>query len=372
MSGFASSVAEMRELTRAQARQIALRAQLLDADRPGDVVEVAEQLTVINIDPTAAIAPSEDLLLWSRIGCAYEHAHLKRAVEVDRELFEFMGMYRPISALPLLLPAMRELPRYAATREWLDVNDPFRREILRRLARDGPLLSSELPDTSTVPWRSTGWTSNRNVTQMLEVLMGRGEVAVAGRQGRERRWDLAERVYRTATPELDLAVATRLRDERRLGSLGIARAKAAPMPGEPIDVGDVGVEVTVAGVPGTWRVDELALGLAGEEFAGRTALLSPFDRLVHDRRRLQELFEFEYILEMYKPKATRRWGYFALPILHGDRLIGKLDAAANRTAGTLDVAAIHEDAVFTPDIADAVGAEIEELAAWLGLVLRLP
>ena len=86
------------------------------------------------------------------------------------------------------------------------------------------------------------------------------------------------------------------------------------MPMEPIDVGDAGESAIVAGVKGEWRVDPTALDA---EFRGRTALLSPFDRLIHDRVRTQELFDFEYTLEMYKPAAKRRWGYFALPILHG-------------------------------------------------------
>jgi uncharacterized protein len=96
-------------------------------------------------------------------------------------------------------------------------------------------------------------------------------------------------------------------------------------------------------------------------------LLSPFDRLVYDRVRAQELFDFEYTLEMYKPAAKRRWGYFALPILHGDRLVGKLDAIADRKASVLRVNAIHEDVKFTRATAKAVRAEIDELASWLGL-----
>ena len=278
-----------------------------------------EQLTLLHIDPTAAVAPSEDLLLWSRIGYPYDHAQLKKAVEVDRELFELLGMYRPIGDLPLFLPAMRAAPRYADTRQWLAANDTFRRDILRQLRESGPLLSGEVPDTSSVPWPSTGWTNNRNVTQMLEVLSARGEIAIAGREGRERRWDLAERVYPSGLPELEADEAARLRNERRLGALGIARAKTTAVPVEPIDVGVVGEEAEVDGVAGTWRVDPRALQQLGTPFEGRTALLSPFDRFVHDRKRLQELFDFEYILEMYKPKAQRRWGYFALPILHDDR-----------------------------------------------------
>ena len=105
----------------------------------------------------------------------------------------------------------------------------------------------------------------------------------------------------------------------------------------------------------------------GRPFDGRTALLSPFDRLVHDRDRAQELFDFEYTLEMYKPAAKRRWGYFALPVLHLDRLVGKVDAIADRKASVLRVDAIHEEVRFTRAIAKAVGAELEALAAWLGL-----
>ena len=96
-------------------------------------------------------------------------------------------------------------------------------------------------------------------------------------------------------------------------------------------------------------------GAARCEFEGRTALLSPFDRLAYDRARAEQLFDFEYSLEMYKPAAKRRWGYFALPILHGDRLVGKLDAAADPKAGVLRVNAIHEDVKFTRVVAKAVG-----------------
>jgi len=214
-----------------------------------------------------------------------------------------------------------------------------------------------------VPWGSTGWTNNRNVTQMLELLSARGEVAVSGRVGRQRLWDLAERVYPPFEP-LPPAEAQQRREERRLRAQGIVRTRTAVMPEEPTSVGNSGAVVTVEGLEGTWRVDPDALDLP---FTGRTALLSPFDRLVHDRVRLQELFEFEYVLEMYKPAAKRRWGYFALPVLHGDRLVGKLDAKADRKAGRLVVHALHEDVPFSAEMRGDVETEVEALAAWLGL-----
>jgi uncharacterized protein len=216
--------------------------------------------------------------------------------------------------------------------------------------------------------KSTGWTNNRNVTQLLEFMVLRGEVAVAGRNGGDRLWDLATRVY-PDDPVVPVDEALRIRNERRLRALGIARARGPECPVEPVDVDEAGEPAVVEGVKGTWRV---APSLLGQPFSGRVALLSPFDRLIHDRRRTVELFDFDYQLEMYKPAARRRWGYFALPILHADRLVGKLDATADRNAGVLRVHAIHQDVAFTTTMTAAIGREIKDLADWLDLDLALP
>jgi uncharacterized protein YcaQ len=354
----------VHELTKEQARRVAVRAQLLDAERPADLVELVRHLTLLQIDPTAAIAPSADLVAWSRLGSSYRPVHLKLALEEDRTLYERDALIRPMDDVGLHLAGADGFPNYERSRVWFRDNDRFRRDILELLKHAGPVGSREIPDTCAVPWASTGWTNNRNVTQMLEFLMLRGEVAIAGRTGRERLWDLPERVYPKGFDVPPVEEAERIKNERRLASLGIARAKAAKMPIEPIYVGDAGEPAMVEGTRGEWRVDPSYLD---GEFEGRTALLSPFDRLVYDRGRAEELFDFEYTLEMYKPAAKRRWGYFALPILHGDRLVGKLDAAADRKAGVLRVNAIHEDVKFTRAISKAVDAELADLAAWLGL-----
>ncbi|HEU0212681.1 MAG TPA: crosslink repair DNA glycosylase YcaQ family protein [Jiangellaceae bacterium] len=351
-------------LDRAEARSIAVRAQLLDDPRPTDLISLVRQLTLLQIDPTAAVAPSADLVAWSRLGASYQPAQLQRALEEERTLFEYDATVRPMSDLGLYLAGAQDWPSREGPREWLRSNDAFRRDILDLLGRAGPLLSRDIPDTCVLPWGSTGWTNNRNVTQMLEFLMMRGEVAITGRRGRQRVWDLAERVYPADVPVCAVDDARRAKNERRLRSLGIARERTTAAPLEPWDVGDVGEPATVEGVPGVWRVDPEALG---KPFTGRTVLLSPFDRLVHDRVRAAELFGFEYVLEMYKPKAERRWGYFALPVLYHDRLIGKLDAMADRKGGTLVVHAIHEDVPFTRTMTDAVHREIHELASWLQL-----
>jgi uncharacterized protein len=354
----------VHRLTKSQARRIAVRAQLLDAPRPTELLAVVRQLTLLQIDPTAAIAPSADLVAWSRLGSAYQPAHLQQALEQDRTLFEHNALVRPMSDVGLYLAGAADWPPHERTRNWLRANERFRRDILDLLGSSGPLSSRDIPDTSAVPWASTGWTNNRNVTQMLECLMLRGEVAIAGRVGRERLWDVPERVYPSDVVVPSGEEAERIKNERRLAALGIARKKGTAMPVEPAVVGDAGEPAVVEGTKGEWRVDP---ALVGDDFEGRTALLSPFDRLVHDRFRAQELFDFEYTLEMYKPAAQRRWGYFALPILHGERLVGKVDAVADRKASVLRVHAIHEDVKFTRAVSRAVQAELEDLASWLGL-----
>jgi uncharacterized protein YcaQ len=369
-------VVTVHELSRLDARRVAVRAQLLDSRRPTGLLDVVRRLTLLQIDPIAAIAPNADLVAWSRLGAAYSPAELDAAL-ADRTLLELRAMIRPAEDLALYRADMAhwdrarrgELPGWRESiRDWVRVNDACRLDILDRLGSSGPLPSRELPDGCTVPWRSTGWTNNRNVTQLLEFMVLRGEVAIAGRRGGDRLWDLADRVY-PDHPVVPRDAARRGRDERRLRALGIARAKGPECPVEPGDVGEVGEPAVVTGVKGTWRVDA---SLLGQPFSGRAALLSPFDRLIHDRKRTVELFEFDYQLEMYKPAAQRRWGYFALPILYGDRLVGKLDATADRKGGVLRVGAIHQDVPFTKTMTAAVHGEIKDLARWLQLDLALP
>ena len=366
----------VHQLSRVDARRIAVRAQRLDHARPARLHDVVRQLTLLQIDPTAAVAPNADLVAWSRLGSAYSPDELTSALD-KRDLIELRAMIRPAEDLALYRADMaawdtakpgEQLGWRASYRDWVRDNDGCRRDILERLRTSGPLPSRDLPDTCVRPWKSSGWTNDRNVTQLLEMMVRRGEVAVAGRIGGERLWDLASRVY-PDDPVVPAAEAQRTRNERRLNTLGIARARGPECPVEPLDVGDVGEPATVEGVRGTWRVDAAQLG---QPFEGRTAVLSPFDRLVHDRKRMVELFEYDYSLEMYKPAAKRRWGYFALPILHGDQLVGKLDATADRKAGVLRVDAIHQDVPFSKRMTTEVRREIDDLARWLDLDLALP
>ncbi|WP_340537967.1 DNA glycosylase AlkZ-like family protein [Nocardioides sp. GXZ039] len=364
------------ELTREQARRIAVRAQLLDgtSSDPAEhgVIDVVRHLGFVQLDPTAAVAPSADLVLWGRLGAGYDPSELVDLID-RQELVVHHMLARPAEDLTLFRAEMARWPGPEPWKPWqerlygwVEANDACRREILEALRGDGPLPASAFLDSCEVPWPSSGWNDQRNVRMLLTQMVDRGEIARAGGSGRDTLWDLAERIYPDdPVPEADQA--KRIRDERRLTALGIARARAAQAPVEPIHVGEAGVEAVVDGVKGTWRVDPRSLEDA--DFAPRSVLLSPLDRLVADRKRLTELFEYDYILEMYKPAAKRRWGYWAMPVLHGDRLVGKVDATADRDAGVLRVAAVHEDEPLDAAVRAAVDAELEALAAWLGLGL---
>lgn len=350
-------------LTRDEARRIAVRAQLLDAQRPGDVVEVAEQLGAIKIDPTATIAPAQHTVLWSRIGWSYEPGQLTKAVELDRALFEFDGSFRPVTLLPAMLPGMRRWPQRESSRQWLEANAAFRSDVLARLRAEGPLLAAQIPDTAAVT-RDTdsGWYGPNQVPHMLDFLARQGEVAIVGRKGRHRIWDLAERVYPQNLPEYTEEEAARMLDERRLQAAGIAKQKSPWT-----RVGEAGEPATVEGLRGTWRVDPQALASLDEDADGRVAILNPYDGMLFDRPRLRDIFDFEYVLEQFKPKSQRKYGFFAHPILIGDVFMGMLDAEVDHENEVLRVNAVHELMPFEPQEDEMVRAEIADLGEWLGV-----
>ncbi|WP_322921971.1 DNA glycosylase AlkZ-like family protein [Nocardioides renjunii] len=364
--------ARVVELSAQQARRVAVRAQLLTAQRPTDVLDVVRHLGFLQVDLTSVVARHADLALWTRLGSTYEPEDLEELVG-NGAVVEHQAMLRPSEDIALFRADMDAWPGEPPLREWQEdvrdwvaANDGCRREILALLRSEGPTAARDLPDTCEVPWRSTGWTNNKNVMKLLECLEARGEVAVASREGRERRWDLAERIH-PGDPAVPAEEAHRALAQRRLRALGVARPRALEAWHEPYDVRDVGEPARVEGVRGLWQVDPTLLEEADGAWRGRTAILSPLDRLVFDRKRMEELFGFDYQLEMYKPAAARRWGYWAMPVLDGDELVGKVDATADREAGVLVVDAVHEDGDWSPDRRARVDAELDALAAWLGL-----
>ncbi|HRK47161.1 MAG TPA: crosslink repair DNA glycosylase YcaQ family protein, partial [Nocardioides sp.] len=249
----------VHRLTRDDARRICVRAQLLDAPRPDDLLEVVRHLGVLQTEPTAPLgAPSADLVLWSRLGSAYDRAELVDLV--DRQvLLEHQGFIRPAEDIALFRAEMSIWPGREPLREWqrdtarwVAANDGCRLEILDLLRREGPLPTSAFDDTCEIPWPSSGWNNNRNLTMLLKQMVNRGEVAAAGREGRKTLWDLAERIY-PDDPVPDPDEALRLRNARRLRALGLARARFTDQGGEPHSVGEAGEPAVVDGVKGEWR-----------------------------------------------------------------------------------------------------------------------
>lgn len=357
-------------LSRHQARRIAVRAQWLTARRPPGLVPLVRHLGSLQIEHTAYVAPTAHVVAWSRLGSGYRPEELDDAV-AGGDLVEILMRLIPAEDVADYRAEMANWPGDPPLREWqedgvewLAANDECRRDILDRLRLDSPSRAASFPDLTVVPWRSSGWTNDKNVNAVLSMMVRRGEVAVAGREGQDVLYDLAERVY-PADPLPDLADSRPRRAARFLRAMGIARSGGQQDPREPLTIAQAGVPARVEGLRGTWRVDPHYLDDQDRE--PRAALLSPLDRLVFDRKRMAEIFGYDYKLEMYTPKDKRRWGYWAMPVLHGDDLVGKLDAQTDRDHGLLRVHALHWDVRPSREMMAAVDEQIDDLATWLGV-----
>ena len=284
-----------------------------------------------------------DHIAWSRLVDSYRQGDADTALTTGRPV-ELEWMLRPASDLGLYLAEMRDWRDSGGPQGWVEANRAFARGILERIELDGPLTSRDLPDAAEIPCKpSSGWSNNRNVTKMLECLHRNGELAVIGREGRLRIWELAERVY-PAVALVPTDEARRIRSSaasRCLRNHARQHRRLAPRSGWQRWVG---VPVTVDGVAGGWLVDPARLEAVGpnREFEGRTAILSPFDRLLTDPQRVAKLFEFDYTLEITSRLALAggRRVRPARPERRSTRRKG--DARSDRESGRFIVHRIHE------------------------------
>jgi uncharacterized protein len=327
----------VREVTPEEARRIAVRAQLLDGSAT-NVPDTVRRLGFLQMDPISTVAPPQYLVLWSRLG-SYDRAELDRLL-VERRLFEWNAFIWPKEDLPLIQARMRERWGHYKREQWalqfLKEQSGLRRYVLRELERRGPLPSRELEHTDARYHERTVWWGTRaQLTWMLELLHLRGKIAVAGRLGTHRLWDLAERVY-PSTETVPATKARRIADEKRFRSLGVRLEKGRWLAHPDADSRPVGNRVT---------------------------FLSPFDRLVHDRDRAEALWDFRYRLEMYVPKAKREYGYYVLPILRGDDIVGRIEPVYDRKTRVLTVNGVW----WEPGKDEAkLDKPLRELAAFLG------
>ncbi|CAL9394426.1 hypothetical protein SUDANB121_01334 [Nocardiopsis dassonvillei] len=374
-------------------RRLAVRSQRLSGPRPAPgpegLREVLRALRCLQIDPVGVVARSHLLVLWSRLG-RFDPADLEALLWEERWLFEYWAHAASMvltEDLPLHRRLMRRHPGEGSRLAvWAEANAELREYVLCRLADAGPLPTDGFEDRAAVPWESTGWTAGRNVERMLELLWFQGRIMVAGRRGRTRLWDLAER---RLPPWADLSDPPDAEVEERsaehaLRALGAGRARDVRRHFVRERYGDTvatlerlvaagrAVRARVAGGAEPWFVHVDALPLveeaAGAGWEGRTTLLSPFDNLLCDRERTSLLWGFDYVNEMYTPRARRRFGYYVLPVLHGDRLVGRVAARADRRRGVLELEGVYAeewvaDEAAAPGLAEALG----DLAGFTGV-----
>jgi uncharacterized protein YcaQ len=316
-----------------EARRIAVRAQLLDGST-GSVLDTVRRLGFLQLDPIATVAVAQHLVLWSRLG-AFDVAELDRLLWEERKLVEWNAFIWPVETLPLLQARMRRRRGESAWErrhtDFLASNRGFRRYVLRELETRGPLLSRELEDRSRQAPRDHRWYGSRRVGEMLHALHDRGDIAIVGRRGGQRLWDLAERWY-PPTERVALREAEHGLAEIRFRARGVRLERDG------------------------WRAHPDA---EDGPVPDRVTLLSPFDQLVADRDRAEALYGFRYRLEMYVPPAKREYGYYVLPVLAGERLVGRVEPRHDRAAGTLEVLGAWGDT-------SRLDEPLDRLAEWLG------
>jgi uncharacterized protein len=321
----------VREVGVKEARRIAVHAQALDGSASG-VLETVRRLGFLQLDPISAVAPPQHLVLWSRLG-RFDTAELDRLLWEERQLVEWRAFLYPAEDLPLLQARMRRALNRNAN-EWLKANRSFRRYVLRELEQRGPLLSREIEDHAGLEREQHDWWGARKMGLMLEILAARGEVAVVGRRGKQRVWDLSSRWY-PETETIPWPRAEKLIAEKRFRALGVRLERGRLIANPDAEDGPVPERVT---------------------------FLSPFDRLVHDRARAEALWDFHYRLEMYVPAAKREYGYYVLPILHGDQLVGRIEPVFDRKTRRLEVKGVWwEPGQKKLDLAEP----LDDLERWL-------
>lgn len=387
----------MRTISSTTARRLSLVCQQLAGPQPRPttegIMEVMHDLGCVQIDPVSVVAPSHYTVLFSRLG-PYDRKILDKLLWEDQRLFEDWGHCTSIVVsddYAIFAALKRAFSPSAKFQDWLDQNQDLRRYILRELRQHGSLPTRHFKDKASVNWTSTGWTAGRNVSQMLQYLWAKGKIMVVGREGTQKLWDLTARSLPSWIPDklLSYHEASKKIGEKALRALGVAQPAhirhhyIRGIPERPVAVVEeleaegkieelkIKDENTGKYWRGSWYIHTKNLDalsqLEGGDVELRTTLLSPFDNLIYDRKRTEQLFQFRYRFELYVPKNQRQYGCYVLPILHGDQFIGRIDPVMNRKTKTLIINAIYAEpnAPQGQAIGQRVVNAIDDLATFL-------
>ena len=335
------------------------------------VLEVFRRLGSVQFDPLFVAGRNHDLVLHARVA-DYDPAWTEELLYRRRELFEAYNKglsLLPTSELPWYRVSWRIEDRYEG--ELLAERAEFAREVLDRIRAEGPLSTLDFERGPSVEW---WWAPTNAVRAVLETYAVSGVLGLARRDGNRRYYDLVERLFPAAllaevVPEREQIrhkLLSRFRAHGLLGTGGqselwFGTGPARPNPKRPEELsraelredliadGEI-VPVEVEGLRGPRFVirDELELLVVPPEPPPSVAFLAPLDPFVWDRALLGSLFAFDYIWEVYTPKAKRRWGYYVLPILFRDRLIGRIEPRIDRRKGTVQVIGLWWEEGFRP------------------------
>ena len=361
------------------ARRLSVVKQHLAGKRPNkpdsdDILTVTRGLGCLQLDPISTVAPSHIIVLWSRLG-NFDTTDLDNLLWRDKKLFEYWAHQASIVLMedyPLYYSLMRRHPDVLVRPgsiwrqridKFLNANTRLRDHILRELRKKGPLLSRQFEDKTRAK-RSFGWSSWGDVSRMMFHLFLKGEVMVVGRQGKQKLYGLSENFLPpwVSKKELSSEEVECLSAQRSLRALGIAntseiswhffrnrypnlKATIKQLVADemiiPVDITDGPVEKGERYIHSddVERLEEIESG----EWQPRVSLLSPFDNLFCDRARTKLLFDFDYTIEIYTPPSKRKYGYYVLPILHGDKFIGRLDPLMDQKNGKLIIKAVYAE-----------------------------
>ncbi len=383
----------LHDLSNAEARRLFLHSQGLSAN-PGRALgrdglhDLVHGLGFVQVDSVQTVERAHNQILFSR-NQTYRREDLQHLLETDRSLFEHWT--HDASVIPSAFfrywkhrfrrrePSIRE--RWT---KWQGEGfDRAANEVLERIRENGPVLSRELKET---PMKSTGWWDWHPSKTALEFLWHTGKLAISGREGFQKIYDLTERVIPSEHHEAEVS-ETEFIDwacESALERLGFATS------GEIAAFYDIVSpeearrwtetnrdrleELCFATVDGKLRSTFALAGFAARasdcpEPPARIRVLSPFDPLIRDRNRCERLFGFRYRIEIFVPEAKREYGYYVFPLLEGDRLIGRIDMKAERKAGSLDVKRLWLEPGIRPSAGrlEKLDAELHRLARFTGV-----